>query len=338
MSKNKQNKCDSLLDTQLTCSDDHISTHKASNRSTSSNTRTNTYVAPHRRAITSNKTNSESAALSALDWRRKAETHNSTPQTKAAAEQALIKGFTDPTFTAEERLSHDFSLRYKGDITNPNSLLGISPEDNCALFLTNLPVGTTDKILLDALGIHALFGRVYATSIAPTTYVGGHSSASCAKIVMFNREYAVYLYHFNYARNLRIAGRTVGIRGPVEVVNVHRLSPLFNANLKYDTQGVATVLEDNHQRVLRWTFCSFRAQAQAARKLLRSTWPSLHVRWGIDPMALPINMLPDAQSTMPVCLRLPQPQLIDTAGNADNDDKADDLITFSDDDDDDEAE
>ncbi|KAA8634364.1 hypothetical protein SMACR_03161 [Sordaria macrospora] len=55
-------------------------------------------------------------------------------------------------------------------------------------------------------------------------------------------------------------------------------------------------------------------------------------------MALPINMLPDAQSTMPVCLRLPQPQLIDTAGNADNDDKADDLITFSDDDDDDEAE
>lgn len=265
----------------------------------------------------------------------------------------------DPTFTAEERLSHDFSSRYKGDITNPkNSLLGISPEDNCALFLTNLPVGTTDKILLDALGIHALFGRVYATSIAPTTYVGGHSSASCAKIGMFNREYAVYLYHFNYARNLRIAGRTVGvalndnrsapkiefpksatrvleIRGPVEVVNVHRLSPLFNANLKYDTQGVATVLEDNHQRVLRWMFCSFRAQAQAARKLLRSTWPSLHVRWGIDPMALPINMLPDAQSTMPVCLRLPQPQLIDTAGNADNDDKADDLITFSDDDDDD---
>ncbi|KAL0465451.1 hypothetical protein QR685DRAFT_575965 [Neurospora intermedia] len=318
---NQRNKSHSLLDAQSFCSDDQKAVQEARNRSTSSNAPTNAYVIPaQRRAMTPSDTPSVSAALTIRDWRRKAQTP--TSNTRSATEPALVtrspstsfrptdsvQGL-EPTFTAEEKVRAGFSWRYKGDIRNPkNSSLRIAPDDNCALFLTNLPAGTTPKILLDALGIHAPFGRVHATSIAPPT--DGRYKNACAKITMFLREEAVRVFQFIAGGNLRIAGRTIAvdlphsasrvleILGPIEVVDIHRLSRFLGANIKFDTQDVTTVCEDKDERLLRWTFCSFRAQAQVARKALGAEWPGLHIRWGIDPMAVSVNMVPTAVSTM----------------------------------------
>ncbi|KAK3351112.1 hypothetical protein B0H65DRAFT_568069 [Neurospora tetraspora] len=343
---------------------------EAYNRSTSSNTRTNSYVIPaQRRTMTPSDTPSASAALTIPVWRRKAQTP--TSDTKAATEQALVKASPstsstsfkpmdsvqglEPTFTAEEKVRAGFSWRYKGDIRNPkNSSMRIASDDNCALFLTNLPAGTTPKILLDALGIHAPFGRVYATSIAPPTD-GRHSSA-CAKIAMFTRQDAVCLFQFIAARNLKIAGRTIAvvwnsnrsapqtdlphsasrvleIHGPVEVVDIHRLTRFLESNIKFDTQDITVVREDKHERRIRWTFGSFRAQAQVARKALRAEWPGLHIRWGIDPMSLPIHMVPSVQSTMPPIFHQDEPQMVTDTNDAGDDESIGDLMTFSEDDD-----
>ncbi|KAK3501418.1 hypothetical protein B0T13DRAFT_525571 [Neurospora crassa] len=330
---NQRNQSHSLLDVNSFCSDDQKSVQGARNHSTSSNAPTNhAYVIPaQRRAMTPSDTPSVSAALTIMDWRRKAQTL--TSNTRSATEPVLVtrspsnsfrpmdsvQGL-EPTFTAEEKVRAGFSWRYKGDIRNPkNSSLGIAPDDNCALFLTNLPAGTTPKILLDALGIHAPFGRVYATSIAPPT--DGRYKSACAKITMFFREEAVHVFQFITGGNLKIARRIIAvvwnsnrsapqtdlphsasrvleILGPIEVVDIHRLSRFLGANIRFDTQDVTTVREDKDERLLRWTFCSFRAQAQVARKALRAEWPGLHIRWGIDPMAVSVNMVPTAMSTM----------------------------------------
>lgn len=228
---NQRNKSHSLLDAQSFCSDDQKAVQEARNRSTSSNAPTNAYVIPaQRRAMTPSDTPSVSAALTIRDWRRKAQTP--TSNTRSATEPALVtrspstsfrptdsvQGL-EPTFTAEEKVRAGFSWRYKGDIRNPkNSSLRIAPDDNCALFLTNLPAGTTPKILLDALGIHAPFGRVHATSIAPPT--DGRYKNACAKITMFLREEAVRVFQFIAGGNLRIAGRTIAV-----VWNSNRSAP-----------------------------------------------------------------------------------------------------------------
>lgn len=81
------------------------------------------------------------------------------------------------------------------------------------------------------------------------------------------------------------------------------------------TQDIISLNEDKEERLLKWTFASFYAQAQVARMALMKKWPNFHIRWGPDPMTLPINMLPNLQSSMPAALPLPQPPLIDVAGD-----------------------
>lgn len=192
-------------------------------------------------------------------WRRRAQTPSPSPHLDAQAVHAssatrsiALSGSFRPmesvkgvgfNYTAE-KVRTGFSWKYKGDIRNPkNCSLGISEDQNCAVFLTNLPRGITEKILLDALGIHAPFGRVFATSVTQPEDLR-HATA-CGKVVMFDRESAVALYNFVHAGRLIISGRTINviwninrspvqklpevtsrvleILGPLEVVNIHRL-------------------------------------------------------------------------------------------------------------------
>ncbi|KAJ4416733.1 hypothetical protein N0V85_002148 [Neurospora sp. IMI 360204] len=110
-----------------------------------------------------------------------------------------------------------------------------------------------------------------------------------------------------------------------EVVDVHKLNHCFEANLKYQIQDITVLKEDKEERLIRWTFYSFRAQAQVARKALRAEWPGLHIRWGIDPMAVSVNMVPTAMSTMlPLFPQQRAPVAAIEASHA----TAGDLITF----------
>ncbi|KAK3403395.1 hypothetical protein B0T20DRAFT_25561 [Sordaria brevicollis] len=303
---------------------------EGTNRS-SSNLRPAAYVIPAQRTPDS----PAPTELSMPMWRRTAQ----TPTTNEAArhQQALVST-RSPTsldsfrpmdsvkgvkynFTAEEKVRAGFSWKYQGDIYNPkNSSCGISQDQNCSLFLTNIPTGITEKILLDAIGIHAPFGRVFATSVAPPE--NAYHPTGSAKIAMFDWESAVALFDFINAGNLKIAGRTIQvvwnnnrspvqnlpdylsrvleILGPVEVVNYHRLNQFLEANIRFQTQDVTIVREDAEVRLIRWTFCSFRAQAQVARKALDHEWPGLQIRWGIDPMTVHINQVPGVPSVIPL--------------------------------------
>lgn len=293
---NKQNNSHSLLDAQSNYPDEQKSIQETKNSSGFSNFR---YVIPAQRSTMAfNGTVSTSTTSVIPMWRRNVQVTPPNPQTPTALVQRAtapsapfrpmdtVRG-ASPRFTAEEKIRAGFSWRYRGDINNPkNSSAGISPEENCALFLTNLPAGTTEKILLDALGIHAPFGRVHATSIAPAT--DNRHSTACAKLAMFGREEAVRVFDFVNAGDLRIAGRTIGIawnnnrspiqtdiadtasrvleiHGPREVVDIHRLSRFFEDNLKYQTQDITVLNEDKEERLIRWAFCSFRAQGAESR-------------------------------------------------------------------------
>lgn len=321
-----------------------------SNRPISSNPRTSTYVPPATRSTNAPTT---STGLSITSWRRNVEV--STTSADTHREQQLIdaqsmsssesfrpmdrvKG-VGHNFTPEEKIAKGFSWKYEGDINNPkNSSSGVPTDQNCAVFLTNIPNGVNEKILLDALGIHAPFGRVYATSVTSPAH-GSIFHMACANITMFDRESAVALYDFVRSRRLVIAGRTIDVAwnknrsptqskipksasrvveilGPVEVVDYHRLSEFLQKNILFQTQDVTVIREDDKERLIKWTFCSYRAQAEVARQALRRQWPGLHIRWGIDSMSVAVNLVPTLPSNIPL-----PPKSSQSVG---------DLITFSD--------
>ncbi|KAK1774744.1 hypothetical protein QBC45DRAFT_489480 [Copromyces sp. CBS 386.78] len=78
----------------------------------------------------------------------------------------------------------------------------------------------------------------------------------------------------------KTASQALEILSPVvlEVIDFHRLSQFLKANILFQTQDVTVVREDAKEHLIRWTFCSSRAQVEAARQALLKKWPSLHIR------------------------------------------------------------
>ncbi|KAK3499459.1 uncharacterized protein B0T23DRAFT_424922 [Neurospora hispaniola] len=85
-----------------------------------------------------------------------------------------------------------------------------------------------------------------------------------------------------------------------------------------------------HECHLRWNLCSFsiRAQAQVARKALGTEWPGLHIRWGIDPMFLPIYMVPDVEITVRLSLPEGEPRMSTVTAHVGGHESVGDLIMF----------
>lgn len=99
-------------------------------------------------------------------------------------------------FTDVDRIAAGFSPRYRGDVLlRSNQSEDIPDDQNCSLFLVNLPAAVTTRELLAA--VHALgpTGRVYATHINAPEPARGHAGCA-AKLVFFRRDVA----HAFYAR------------------------------------------------------------------------------------------------------------------------------------------
>ncbi|KAK0636007.1 hypothetical protein B0T17DRAFT_517862 [Bombardia bombarda] len=208
--------------------------------------------------------------------------------------------------TAEEKLERGFSARYQGDINNArNQSANIPPTQSCSLFLTNLPAGTTEKVLLDALSLQGKFGRVMQTHVTPAGEDDRFPTAA-AKLIMAARAEAERVYELVSAGLFAIQGavikavwnrvlaapedgpeyfsRTLVIQGPHEVAGVHRLDGFLRGMVKYDTQDVYVLRERKDERTIVWVFGSFRAQAQVARMAIKRRWPGLNVKFGPDPL------------------------------------------------------
>ena len=230
--------------------------------------------------------------------------------------------------TPEERVARGFSANYRGNIDiEKNRAANIDPAYNCSLFLTNLPAGTNEKILLDAITLQAPFGRVMVTSVQHPRPEEGKVNAA-GKITFATRKEAENLFQFVWNGKLVIGGMTIHvswdrnmvaptthaphvtrvleITGRKDHVNVHWLDSFFRSKCAFHTQEVYITAEKGDERTIEWLFGSVRGQAEAARMALEKDGKYrsvLHVRYGIDPITqhikdrMPLQNVADTRYT-----------------------------------------
>lgn len=80
--------------------------------------------------------------------------------------------------------------------------------------------------------------------------------------------------------------RSLVIRGPKDIVDVHGVYRFLSSKMKFQTQDVYVAEVNAEERVIEWVFGSYRGQAQTARIVLRTEYPKLIFRFGEDPMAV----------------------------------------------------
>lgn len=219
--------------------------------------------------------------------------------------------------TEEEKMIRDFkgiSHNYQGDSSNPANESADIPEDqNCSVWLTNLPPDCTYRDLLQAIAVHHP-GKVFATYISPPSGQGpyhlpsrGHSAA---KVVFYYPWSAQYLISKANNTGLWVRGyparavpnriraapqsyennttRCLTIEGPADVVNYATLRGLWDGYFSWDTEEVRNIGEwvDNDGvkvRRIEWRFGSHRAQAVAAFQFIRDHLPHVWRFYTADP-------------------------------------------------------
>ncbi|KUI56479.1 hypothetical protein VP1G_03836 [Cytospora mali] len=209
------------------------------------------------------------------------------------------------------RREHGISNNYRGDTANPlNRSADIPDEENCSLFVTNLPPKCTYKDLLGAIARHRP-GRVYSSFISPpdtSTDPSLPSHRTCAAKIIFytpaetqrfisvvdagflNIQGYVARVRHNRCKTaaqpaiLSQTSRCLVISGPQAIVDEMKLRALFDKHFRYETEEVILRQEGNGLRWLEWRFASYRAQAGSAIKLLPAEYGStVTVKYARDP-------------------------------------------------------
>ncbi|KAG5939447.1 hypothetical protein E4U60_000898 [Claviceps pazoutovae] len=196
-----------------------------------------------------------------------------------------------------------FSPHYHGMHTENNaSMEHLAPDQNCALWLTNLPPDIRVRELLSTI---RNVGRVYATFINdPDGHV--HATAA-AKLVFFTPEAAqrllaqclvtplvirgylvkMALNRIKYAKNNMENGesRVLIITGQADFVNTSTLTAFFQARFQFQVDDAACLMIHKGRAVVEYKFGSYRCQAQMGMKSLMLDQPvGLEmVEYGADP-------------------------------------------------------
>lgn len=214
------------------------------------------------------------------------------------------RDFTPLPLHSTQIASLKFSPRYHGMHTENNaSVESLAPDQNCALWLTNLPSDITHAELLSAI---RNMGRIYATYINYPDYVTHNTSA--AKVVFFTPEAAqkllshvtpatpmvirgyqvkVALNRIKYARNSTEQGesRVLIITGNKAFVNERSLTAYFEERFAFQIDCAQTLIEHGDRAVVEYKFGSYRCQAQMGMKALLLDRPAglEMVEYGKDP-------------------------------------------------------
>lgn len=196
-----------------------------------------------------------------------------------------------------------FSPRYCGMHTENNASADNLPtQQNCALWLTNLPPDVTERELLSSI---RNVGRIYATYINHPDYVAHQTAA--AKLVFFAPEAAQRLLshsltnaifvrdyrikvapnRIKYARNSMDKGesRVLIVTGSEAFVNEKSLTEYFGKRFAFQVDGVRMLIRANGRAVVEYKFGSYRCQAQMGMKALLLDRPEGFemVEFGLDP-------------------------------------------------------
>ncbi|KAG6023388.1 hypothetical protein E4U19_004423 [Claviceps sp. Clav32 group G5] len=196
-----------------------------------------------------------------------------------------------------------FSPHYHGMHTENNaSMEHLAPDQNCALWLTNLPPDIRVRELLSTI---RNVGRVYATFINDAD---GHLHATAAaKLVFFTPEAAqkllaqclvtplvirgylvkIALNRIKYAKNSMDNGesRVLIITGQADFVNTSTLTAFFQARFQFQIDDAANLMIHKGRAVVEYKFGSYRCQAQMGMKSLLLDQPAglEMVEYGADP-------------------------------------------------------
>lgn len=213
----------------------------------------------------------------------------------------------------EFRRRHGISENYQGEATNPQNISAdISDDQNCGLWLTNLPPTCDYKVLLGAIAQHPP-GRIFSAYITGPDEKSDSTlpsfRTSGAKIVFYRPQEAQRLLSLCTFGQFKVQGyrarcilnrvrsapqpaekehttRVLLISGPRSVVDELQLRRAWDGYFSFDTEEVLLLAERDGMRWLEWRFASHRAQAGSAFKFLK-TQPGymgiVSVRYGRDP-------------------------------------------------------
>ncbi|KAH7310488.1 hypothetical protein B0I35DRAFT_74904 [Stachybotrys elegans] len=211
-----------------------------------------------------------------------------------------------PAAPGPQGASFRFSPEYRGMHTESNaSAEHLSPDQNCSLWLTNLPAGVTvHELLSNVRGV----GRVFRTFINPANNVQHRTAA--AKLVFFTPEAARGLRALSFSRGLFIRGHRVNvtlnriksgeyaparaadklsrvliITGRTYFVNPAALNDYFKARFIFEVDEVKTLICTEERCVLEFRFGSYQCQSQMGKMALEKDRPDgfEKVEFGEDP-------------------------------------------------------
>lgn len=196
-----------------------------------------------------------------------------------------------------------FSTRYHGMHTETNaSAEYLAPEENCALWLTNLPPGVSIYQLLKSI---RNVGRVWCSYINYPDFLNHQTAA--AKVVFFTPEAAQQLLSVSWTRGLYVEGyrvkvshnrikygknaiagkmsRVLIITGHAEFVNEATLSKFFKDRFIYQLDEVTQLIRAGGRAVVEFKFGSYRCQSQMGKMSLEKDRPFglEKVEFGDDP-------------------------------------------------------
>ncbi|RFU74052.1 hypothetical protein TARUN_8201 [Trichoderma arundinaceum] len=205
--------------------------------------------------------------------------------------------------SASASSSSKFSTRYHGMHSETNaSAEHLAPEQNCALWLTNLPPGVSTHELLTAI---RNVGRVWCSYVNYPDYVTHQTAA--AKVVFFTPEAAQQLLSVSWTRGLFIQGyrvkvshnrikygshaitgkmsRILIITGHVDFVNDVSLTKFFKDRFIFQVDEVVELIRAGGRAVVEFKFGSYRCQAQMGKMSLEKDRPVgfEKVEFGDDP-------------------------------------------------------
>ncbi|KAM0512331.1 hypothetical protein ACHAPE_009027 [Trichoderma viride] len=221
--------------------------------------------------------------------------------------QAVMQQTPSRAFTADMSpyapSTAAFSSRYHGMHTETNASADhLAPDENCALWLTNLPEKTSINQLLTSI---RNVGRIWCTYINYPDF-NAHTTAA-AKVVFFTPEAAQQLLSISWTRGLfvenhrvrvshnrikygshAVAGRTsrvLIITGLAEFVNEASLTKFFKDRFIFQLDEVTQLIRAGGRAVMEFKFGSYRCQSQMGKMSLEKDRPYglKKVEFGDDP-------------------------------------------------------
>jgi RNA recognition motif-containing protein len=213
------------------------------------------------------------------------------------------------------------SRNYKGNpFLRANQSANIPDEENCSLWITNLPPDCTERSLLANVR-HC--GKVYATVINPPDLANGHCTSAAKLVFMYvdgakalikqaqQGIFTIDTYVPKVVSNrIKTAAQTPGpesrsihIEGPKVIVNFNHFDKWFSERFKYEIDEITVISDAENSggfRRLEWRFGSYRCQASSAMTFIEkerrrhlnnfadgdeALWKHVNVYYGVDPCA-----------------------------------------------------